>query len=301
MREILVSLLVKLLSRLPLSFVHGLGVLLGGLFYWIPNKQRRNANTNIDLCLPELSAGKRRTLLRRSLIENAKTLLEMPGVWLGRPDEWVSLIRGENGREILQTLLADGKGVIVAAPHLGSWEAGIHYLADVAPITALYRPPREPGLSRLMSLGRSRGGAKLVATDAQGVRALYEALRNGEMVTILPDQQPKVKGRGSGVFAPFFGIPAYTMVLVNRLARKTGAPVIFSFAERLPRAKGYVAHWVRAPEGIAAVDPVAAATALNKGVESCVRRCPEQYQWSYKRFHARPKGEPRIYGRGKKS
>jgi KDO2-lipid IV(A) lauroyltransferase len=80
------------------------------------------------------------------------------------------------------------------------------------------------------------------------------------------------------------------MLLVSRLARRTGAPVVFSFAERLGHGRGYRAHWIPAPEGIADADPVVAATALNQGVESCVRRCPEQYQWSYKRFKLRPGG-----------
>ena len=42
-------------------------------------------------------------------------------------------------------------------------------------------------------------------------------------------------------------------------------------------------------------DEVTAATALNQGVEACVRQLPEQYQWSYKRFQARPEGEPKLY------
>ena len=90
-----------------------------------------------------------------------------------------------------------------------------------------------------MLKGRSRSGVRPVPTDPGGIKALYQALGRGEMVVILPDQQPKARVRGAGVFAPFFGVPALTMVLVGRLARKTGAPVIFSFAERLPGSAGY--------------------------------------------------------------
>ena len=49
---------------------------------------------------------------------------------------------------------------------------------------------------------------------------MYAALKRGEMVTILPDQQPK-PGRGAGVFASFFGVPALTMTLFGRLARRS--------------------------------------------------------------------------------
>jgi KDO2-lipid IV(A) lauroyltransferase len=85
------------------------------------------------------------------------------------------------------------------------------------------------------------------------------------------------------------------MLLVSRLARKTGAPVVFMIAERLPAARGYRIHCLPAPDGIDSEDDVEAATALNRGVEDCVRICPEQYLWSYKRFRSRPPGLEKLY------
>jgi KDO2-lipid IV(A) lauroyltransferase len=87
------------------------------------------------------------------------------------------------------------------------------------------------------------------------------------------------------------------MVLLSRLARKTGAAVVFSFSERLPGGDGFRMHWLEAPEGIDAEDPEVAAAAVNRGVEACVGICPDQYQWSYKRFEARPDGGRSRYSR----
>ena len=295
MRRSIIRALLRLLSLLPMPVAHGLGALVGELFYRIPNRERRNARINLALCLPELREADRERLLRRSLIENAKTLCETPGIWRGRRGYGAEAIQDESGHAELAALLARGKGVIVAVPHLGSWEAGADFLAQVAPTTVLYRPPRELALEDWMLKGRSRSGVRPVPTSTGGIKALYQALGRGELVVILPDQQPKTRVRGAGVFAPFFGVPALTMVLVGRLARKTGAPVIFSFAERLPGGAGYRAHWVAAPERVDDPDPVRGAAALNFGVEQCVRLCPEQYQWSYKRFQARPEGEAGLY------
>jgi KDO2-lipid IV(A) lauroyltransferase len=175
------------------------------------------------------------------------------------------------------------------------WEVGVHHLARISPVTILYRPPRQPFLEEIITTGRSRGGARMVPTTAQGVKSLYQTLRQGEMVAILPDQEPRAAGKSAGLFAPFFGHPALTMVLVNRLARKTGAGVLYTYVERLPAARGYRIHFLPAPEGITDADPLIAATALNRGVEACVRRCPAQYQWSYKRFNVRPEGEQPYY------
>jgi KDO2-lipid IV(A) lauroyltransferase len=132
-----------------------------------------------------------------------------------------------------------------------------------------------------------------VPTDQHGIRRLLQALRKGGYLGILPDQAPKAN-KGS-VFAPFFGVPAFTMLLVNKLARKTGARVVFLFAERLPKGGGYALHCLPAPRGIDSEDEVEAASALNLGVEECVRICPEQYVWAYKRFRSRPNDVPHPY------
>ena len=77
---------------------------------------------------------------------------------------------------------------------------------------------------------------------------------------------------------------AYFMVLLPRLARRTGASVLFAFTERLPRGAGYRLHFLPAPEAIADEDLHVACAALNQGVEDCVRLAFAQYQWTYKRW-----------------
>jgi len=295
MRAKIILYLLAVLSRLPLRAAHALGGLLGRGFYLIPNRERHNAQVNVELCLPELTPEQRTRIVRTSLMESAKTLAEMPAIWRADPQHWVDLIQPGEGTTLPGRLLEKGRGLIVLAPHLGCWEAGLHYLSMLAPVTALYRPPRAPELEQFMLEGRGKGGANLVPTTGAGVKALYQALRRGELVAILPDQQPKQTGDRGGVFAPFFGHQALTMRLINRLVRKTGASVIYSYAERLPQGQGYRANFLAAPDGVGDPDPVAAATALNLGVEQCVRRCPTQYQWSYKRFSIRPQGEASPY------
>jgi len=147
--------------------------------------------------------------------------------------------------------------------------------------------------------GREKGGATLVPASARGVRAMHAALSRGEIVGILPDQAPKQAKGGTGEYAPFFGVPAYTMTLVPRFARRIGAPVVFVFAERVGWGK-FVLRWCEANEGIRAADDVEAVTALNAGVEQCVNRRPEQYLWTYKRFAPKPPSGKSVYSRRKK-
>ena len=293
MQALLVKFLFHVFSALPLPLTHALGAALGWVFFVIPNKRRRTAAINLKLCFPDLRAPQRRHLLRRNLIELGKSVAETGVLWTRDAKTLHRLIRRISGEDQVKQALARGKGLILALPHLGAWEAVGLWGSMKHPMTSLYRAPPMSQLGRLMRTARERFGARLVATDSSGVRALYKALERGEMVAILPDQVPST--RGAGVFAPFFGIPASTMVLLSRLAIKTGAPVMFGYAERLPHGRGYHLHFLPAPAVINRGSLESSAAAVNAMVEQCVRATPEQYQWVYKRFRVRPAGEKAFY------
>ncbi len=290
MRKKVISSVLVFFSRLPLSATQRFGWFFGQLLYLFPNKQRDIARINIAICFPELSSSEKRQLLRSSLVASAQTMLELPGVWSGRYHCWVDRVVTGEGSERLDTALAEGKGVIVIGPHQGNWEVGLQHLSSLAKVTSPYRAPKLEFLDDLIKQGRGAGGATMVEATPGGVKALFGALRRGEIVAMLADQQPKAAGRHGSVFAPFFGHTALTMVLASRLAYKTGAPVLFQFMERLPGVAGYRMNWFAAPEGIYDADQVVAATALNRGLEQCIRHCPSQYLWSYKRFERQPDG-----------
>src|SRR5205085_4684353 len=104
--------------------------------------------------------------------------------------------------------------------------------------------------------------------------------QRGAAVGILPDQAPQL---GEGAWADFFGRPAYTITLVRRLQKQTGAAVIFTYAERLRRGRGYVVRYERY------AGAEITESELNRWVEKLIRACPTQYLWSYNRYKV-PKG-----------
>lgn len=288
-RERAVRRLVTRLSGLPLPVLHRLGALVGWVIALLPNRQRRNALINLTLYAPDRPASALVSARNRSLRELGKTLFETSALWLRPPTDVLGLIREVRGAELLRR--SPGQGLIVLSPHLGAWELAGLYLSMQGPTAIFYKPQRL--LDDLIVDARKRAGARLAPITARGIRMLLTALERGEYVGILPDQEPR-EDKGA-VYAPLFGIPAYTMLLVNRLARRSGAPVIFMIAERLPRAAGFRIHCLPAPEGIDSAEDAKAAHALNRGIEQCVALCPEQYLWSYRRFRRRPAGEPKVY------
>jgi KDO2-lipid IV(A) lauroyltransferase len=109
---------------------------------------------------------------------------------------------------------------------------------------------------------------------------LAKALKGGQPIGILPDQVPQ---EGEGVWAPFFGRPAYTMTLPAKMAQLGRADIVLTFAERLPRGRGYVVRFVPF-EGDLSGTPTEQATAINRAMEQLIARCPAQYFWSYNRY-----------------
>ena len=103
---------------------------------------------------------------------------------------------------------------------------------------------------------------------------LLKALRRGEAIGLLPDQAPNSR---AGVWADFFGRPAYTMSLARKLQQTTGAAVITAVAERLPDGRGFRLKFQPVPT------QDFDESALNRIVENLVRSCPAQYMWSYNR------------------
>ncbi len=294
MRILLTRLILRLGAILPLRVSHALGTAVGWIGARVQNRPRQLTEINLRVCFPELDAPAHRSLVRRSLAEDGKGFMELGAFWLRRRDRVLGLVREVRGIEYLNDTRESGQGVIVAAPHMGAWELLGLWLSTQGPMATLYRPPHDQGFEALLAGHRARFGADQIAADRRGVKRLIQALGRGHIVGILPDQQPNA---GQGEFAPFFGIRALTMTLLPRLAQRTGAPVVFAWAERLPRAGGYVIHidepWRVDPD----LDAGQAAAELNRRVEAVARQCPEQYQWGYKRFAHRPPGEPKIYPR----
>lgn len=293
LRARLLDLLLRLAARLPLPLLHRLGDGLGRLASRLPGRERHVARVNIQLCFPDRPLAERQALVTASLQESIKGLLELGPIWHRPLSRVLSLVREVEGEEAVERALAEGRGLLVIAPHHGSWELLQMWLAQQTRLHALYRPPRQHWLEPLLVRGRSRSGATFWPARPSGIRALFKALRAGEAVGVLPDQQPP----GEGVYVPFFGQPAKTMTLFCKLAARSEAPVIIGWAQRLPRGAGYRLHWHRVEDNLRDPDAEKAATAMNRAIERVVAGAPAQYQWTYRRFQRRPQGRDNPYKR----
>jgi KDO2-lipid IV(A) lauroyltransferase len=212
--------------------------------------------------------------------ESGRLIAELPRLWMGRPVPvfW-------DGADHVEAALAQARGIVFLTPHLGCFEVAAQaYAARYGvmgqPMTVLFRPPRKAWLQEVVMQSRQRPGLATASTTLAGVKQLIKALKSGQCVGLLPDQVPP---EGLGVWAPFFGKPAYTMTLSARLALQTGATVLVAWGERLPWGRGYVVH-VLPLQGTLSADMTEAATQINGAMEQLILQKPQQYLWGYARY-----------------
>ncbi len=283
---------IKIMARLPLPLIHFIAWPLGMLLVLIPNKQRHCARINVRICLPQYSFWRRQYIWMRSLIEIVKTFLETPRLWMSDPDSVLQLVRKVDGLDAIEQAIKMGKGVILIAPHLGNWEMIGLFLTPQLPMVMMYRPQKNKELDDIIRNGRRRFGGELVPSTRKGLAILLKSLHENKTIGILPDQNP---GAGTGVFVPFFGIPANTPVFATRLASRTGAAAFIVTAERLRFGQGYHLKISPTSECLYDQDVEIGAACMNRDMEKIILQRPEQYWWGYNRFRHRPEGEADIY------
>ena len=281
---------VRWLSRHSLGFLHALGAVLGWAGYALSASYRRRLRANAGLAA--IGARERRAAVAAA----GRMVAELPRLWLRPAAEPLQPAVQWQHAELIDAALVAGRGLILLTPHLGAFEVIAQAYAERfgarQPMTALYRPARQAWLRELETTARARPGLLTAPASLAGVRQMIRALRHGQTVGLLPDQVPP---DGMGVWAPFFGQPAYTMTLAARLALQTGASVLLTLCERRPHAAGWRIRVFELPEPLPAAAAFGAddaahqtecAAVMNRAMEFLIRQCPAQYLWGYHRYKA---------------
>jgi KDO2-lipid IV(A) lauroyltransferase len=127
------------------------------------------------------------------------------------------------GRDHLEAALARGKGVILALPHMGNWDAsGIWLVQRGGPFTTVAeRLKPEAVFDRFVAYRESIGMEVIALTggDRSAISVLTERLRANRVVCLLADRDLSRRG----IEVDFFGEPAKMPAGPALLAATTGA------------------------------------------------------------------------------
>ncbi len=269
---------MRSLCLLPFGLQRGLGKVIGSLTYHVLSKRRRIAEKNLSLCFPDWDAPTRDRIVKENFKNLGQAIFETSMTW------WGSKKRLEN-LEVVEGLhhidegLKKGKGVILLSAHFTTLELGCRLLLLHVPFHAMYRSHENPLFGEVMR--RSREKLANVAIPKNEVRQLVRSLKGNHTVWYAPDQA--YRGNNS-ISVPFFGVPAPTNPATSRLAKMTGAPVIPFFSERNEESGRYHLKVLPPIENFPTNDVAKDAVTVNALIEAQVRRAPEQYLWTHRRF-----------------
>jgi len=283
---------LKLMARLSFPRQIRIGKRLGTLLMPLLDRQRQAAESNLAVCFPELDAAAHSALVRRQFEAFGASLSEMGLGWYAPLEKIKALVRVE-GKEHLDAALARGKGAILFMAHFTCLEIGVAILEDIcANCGCMYRPQRNAMFDAMILQGRSRFARQQI--DKNNVRGLLRALRDNMAIAYLPDHT--YTGSQSALL-PFFGEPALTNTATSKLAKLSGAAVLPYFFRRLEDDTGYVVEILPPLRDFPTDDAIADTRRLVELLEQRIRRTPEQYLWTYRKFKGRPKNYPDVYGR----
>lgn len=281
----------RLVPRFSRAAVQRAGHAIGWLGFQLSPKLRRLALANLDVAFGDTKtrAEKRRIALRSS--QNfAATMLAL--FWSPRLDAQV--IRGlvevdAAAVERVRQLQATGKGVIFQTLHFGDWELLSHTAAySGIPMTVVMDNLRNTGIEELLISLRAHSGHEII-TEHNAAPKLLRALRRGGNIALLIDlNAPMDRG---GVWLNFFGRPVFNNAAVAALALRTGAAIVCGVAFPLPGGRARVEYGPEiefTPTGDEAADVRALSQKCLDFCEDLVRRQPEYWLWSYKRWKNAP-------------
>lgn len=254
------------------------GMALGKSLYYLLRSRRHIAAVNISLCFPELSAAEQDQLVRDAFKNFGAGLIETAMGWWTDEKTIHSMVTCD-GREHLEAAIAQGRGVILVGAHFSCLDLAGKLINQYFDIYAVYREQKNQMVDYCLRKGRSTGLVALI--DNRDTRKIVKTIRAGQVVWFAPDHD---LGKKVSVFAPFFKQEAATVNATSKIAKMTGAPVVFCSNHRNSDNLSYTVKLTPVIADFKNSDDVAIATLINRTIADHIMIDPAQYYWFHRKF-----------------
>ena len=286
-----------LISLLPRTAALSLARWAGKAAFKIAGRQRTRTLAHLTAVYGQEKSAAEIEALGKKVFENsALTAVEILQFPEFRRTGLEKIVETDEASRVYDQLLAEGRGLISITAHLGNWEllAGAIVRKGYKAIVLARKIYYEPYNRWIVGLRRQLDVQTVYRDHAS--REIFKKLADNEIVGLLPDQDVDSL---KGVFVPFFGRPAYTMVAPVRLALSSGAPILPNFLVRdgKDRYRIILGKVIRPVIEITREEAVLKYTEeWMRQFENVIRRYPEQWAWMHDRWKTRPeeKSEARI-------
>lgn len=276
--RILGGLLERLPERVDVGIAQGIFRVVGAAPQWRRSSLRENVaaalaggtDEDADPAILDRYVTRSLQTYARYWAEGAKLPAMDPGAVTAR-------IRFVEGANHLRDAVASGNGVVMALPHIGSWEWGGMFLADIGwKMTAVAERLEPPELFDWFANKRERMGLGIVPLDDAAGGAVARVLRAGGVVGLLCDRDLQ----GNGIDVELFGRTTTAPAGPATLAMRTGATLLCAAVYSGPGRDHHVV--VNPPldttrrEGLRA-DVARVTQDVTSELGWLIRRAPEQW------------------------
>lgn len=276
--------LLNFFSRLPISIARFIARILAGIVNLLHiTKTSETIRLNIEICFPHLDQKQREKITEQAIRNELQSYMEFFTIWGGTNEKNIARIHHIQGEQYFHEAIQAGKGLVLIVPHFGTWEVMNAWFAQHTQMTIMYEPIKDASADQFVRAARSRENATLVPTDETGVRQIFKALKQGGTTVILPDHSP----HHASELIEYFGIPLSSSNLSAKLIQKTKAKALLLYAIRNDN-DGFDMCIEPINEEIYQVDANQGTRLIFKAQEALIKKYPEHYHWSYKRFKANP-------------
>jgi Kdo2-lipid IVA lauroyltransferase/acyltransferase len=288
---------IGVLGTLPLAVAMRLAAGVAALIIRSSPRLRRIGLTNLRIAFPEKSDAERLAILVASYRN------------LGRMAAECAHLRSMNAANVRDTVTPDDgiwidevkphletQGVLILTGHFGNWEMCAYaYGLFGHPVSLVHQTIKNPLVDGWIERLRSGGGTRLFRKQ-EAARAVLRALKARALVVLPLDQN---QSRRAGIFVDFIGVPANTSDGLARIALRTGAPIYPAFLLRDGESARHRIVFLPRVEIGSMADRDSAARELTQRctavLEAMIRKHPDHWLWTHKRWRTRPLGEPGLY------
>lgn len=275
-----ISGLFHLLSRLPWWLLYLIGDGIYVLLYYVFGYRKKVVAANLLIAFPEKTAAERKQIEKKFYHNFVDTFIET--IKLFSVSEQEMRKRVSCNIEEVNQLYASGQNVQIVTGHYFNWEVANLGVALTCryPFVVVYMPLANKTFDRLIHRLRTRFGTLLIpATEFKNNFQQYA--KNRYALILVADQNPGNPGKA--YWTNFFTQPAPFVRGPEKGAKMNNTAIVY-------------AHFYKVKRGYYQIDMELITTQPNdyadgeltkllvKKVEDSVRKIPENYLWSHRRW-----------------
>ena len=268
----------KFLSTISARARYKISNQLASLLYNYINIRKNQARTNLKKAFPKWSDKRISFNLKKMYQFFSFNFIQFISV----PKSWEKLEIDVVGKNILDSNLAKGQGVIFITGHFGAWEILGKWLGEYTDLFAgIALRQKNKGANQFFQEQRELPGTKQFYKRENSIEIAYKILSRNGILGLVSDQDARKKG----VFVNFFESPASTPKGAALFHLNTAAPIMMGVCIQ----KGFQKYQIRFFTVDTTVQNIEQITqSYTSLLEKCIREKPEQYFWFHKRWKTKP-------------